>query len=127
MTILPAIEADTVDAFFADPPFNLKKDYGGGVDDNLSEDEYLAWCAHLSGRRILLSLQPAEVEHFARSAPRLFGNDLSSLDRHREFELPADTRASASLTLLPTLLYEGKTQGVPTNPHTYSDLSALRW
>ena len=44
MTILPAIEADTVDAFFADPPFNLKKDYGGGVDDNLSEDEYLAWC-----------------------------------------------------------------------------------
>lgn len=44
MTVLPALEDRSVDTFFADPPFNLKKDYGGGVDDDLTEDEYLTWC-----------------------------------------------------------------------------------
>ena len=44
MAILPEIESGIADTFFADPPFNLKKDYGIGVMDDLSEDEYLAWC-----------------------------------------------------------------------------------
>ena len=44
MTVLPALPSQSVDTLFADPPFNLKKDYGGGIDDDLTEDEYLAWC-----------------------------------------------------------------------------------
>ena len=44
LTVLPAIPSGSVDTFFADPPFNLNKDYGGGINDDLSEDEYFAWC-----------------------------------------------------------------------------------
>ncbi len=44
MQILPLIEADSIDTFFADPPFNLGKDYGAGVGDDLPEDGYLVWC-----------------------------------------------------------------------------------
>lgn len=34
---------ESVDLLFADPPFNLKKDYGQGISDNLSPEEYLSW------------------------------------------------------------------------------------
>src|SRR5579859_2945687 len=35
---------DTFDLVFADPPFNLGKDYGKTISDSLQEEEYLAWC-----------------------------------------------------------------------------------
>lgn len=44
LEVLPRIEAGTVDMVFADPPFNLGKDYKNGRSDSLAEDEYLAWC-----------------------------------------------------------------------------------
>ena len=44
MKVLPKLEAETVDTIFADPPFNLKKDYGRRADDDRSEDKYLDWC-----------------------------------------------------------------------------------
>ena len=37
------MEAGSVDLVFADPPFNLKKDYGEHIDDNLDDDDYVAW------------------------------------------------------------------------------------
>lgn len=43
MDLLPAIKDASVDTVFADPPFNLDKQYGKKVDDNLSEKAYLAW------------------------------------------------------------------------------------
>lgn len=42
--ILPALEPESFDLIFCDPPFNLGKDYGSDVNDDLSEDEYLRWC-----------------------------------------------------------------------------------
>lgn len=45
MRVLPSIESETVDLIFADPPFNLGKDYGKKVNDQLAEHEYLEWCA----------------------------------------------------------------------------------
>ena len=42
---LPEIGDTSVDLVFADPPFNLGKDYGNGVSDSLTEDEYLEWCS----------------------------------------------------------------------------------
>jgi len=33
----------SVDCIFADPPFNLDKNYGGSVDDNLDCADYLTW------------------------------------------------------------------------------------
>lgn len=44
MTVLPHIRAETVDTVFADPPFNLGKQYGKGVNDDLPDHEYLQWC-----------------------------------------------------------------------------------
>ena len=44
MTVLPLIPAESVDTIFADPPFNLRKDYGDNFDDNLSDEEYVEWC-----------------------------------------------------------------------------------
>lgn len=38
------MDSESVDCFFADPPFNLNKDYGPKVNDNLDEEQYLAWC-----------------------------------------------------------------------------------
>lgn len=44
LDILPEIHSETIDCVFADPPFNLDKDYGNGYDDNKPEDEYFDWC-----------------------------------------------------------------------------------
>lgn len=42
--LLGLIEDESVDCVFADPPFNLDKEYDDGVDDNKSFSKYLSWC-----------------------------------------------------------------------------------
>jgi site-specific DNA-methyltransferase (adenine-specific) len=44
LRILPKIRSETVDTVFADPPFNLNKQYGLESTDRRSEKEYLEWC-----------------------------------------------------------------------------------
>jgi site-specific DNA-methyltransferase (adenine-specific) len=44
LKVLPFIKDETVDTVFADPPFNLGKEYGKSTNDLKEEDEYLAWC-----------------------------------------------------------------------------------
>lgn len=44
LDILPLIQSDTIDTIFADPPFNLAKNYGSKVNDELPDDRYLNWC-----------------------------------------------------------------------------------
>ena len=71
LDILPHIEDETVDTVFADPPFNLAKEYGARVNDDIPEREYVAWCKAwlVHCERILkpgggaFRLQPAQVEH----------------------------------------------------------------
>lgn len=41
--ILPQLAVE-LDLVFADPPFNIGKDYGEGVDDNLPLEQYYQWC-----------------------------------------------------------------------------------
>ena len=41
--LLPTIASESVDCVFADPPFNLNKDYGKRVNDNLEGSKYLEW------------------------------------------------------------------------------------
>ncbi|MBI4871409.1 MAG: site-specific DNA-methyltransferase [Candidatus Riflebacteria bacterium] len=44
LRLLAAVATDSVDCVFADPPFNLGKDYGRGTGaDELAERDYLAW------------------------------------------------------------------------------------
>lgn len=44
MTILQNIKDKSVDLIFADPPYNLGKDYGNGSDSWENKSEYLNWC-----------------------------------------------------------------------------------
>ncbi len=44
LKILPNVIDSCIDTVFADPPFNLNKDYGDKSNDNLPDAEYLAWC-----------------------------------------------------------------------------------
>ena len=44
MSILPYIKDKTIDLIFADPPYNLGKDYGNGSDNWEDKSEYLSWC-----------------------------------------------------------------------------------
>ena len=44
LNVLKAIEDDSVDMVFADPPFNLNKDYGEDIKDDVSKSEYIQWC-----------------------------------------------------------------------------------
>jgi site-specific DNA-methyltransferase (adenine-specific) len=44
LQLLKVMDPESVDLVFADPPFNLGKDYGKNVNDLLAEEEYLAWC-----------------------------------------------------------------------------------
>ena len=44
--LLRDIPDDCVDLIFADPPFNLGKNYGKNISDELKAEEYLAWSRH---------------------------------------------------------------------------------
>lgn len=44
LELLRGLDDNSVDTVFADPPFNLGKDYGKGVRDDLAQRDYLDWC-----------------------------------------------------------------------------------
>lgn len=44
LEVLRQIPSETVDLAFADPPFNLGKQYTSRIDDALASHEYLDWC-----------------------------------------------------------------------------------
>ncbi len=44
MELLPLLRSETVNTVFADPPFNLGKDYKNGFNDRIVHEEYFAWC-----------------------------------------------------------------------------------
>ena len=43
MKVMKTIPANTIDMIFADPPFNLGKEYDLGIDDHLATTNYLNW------------------------------------------------------------------------------------
>ncbi|WP_206138676.1 site-specific DNA-methyltransferase [Stenotrophomonas sp. ASS1] len=44
MSMLSRLESNSVDLAFADPPFNLGKEYASKINDDLASHEYVAWC-----------------------------------------------------------------------------------
>lgn len=44
LELLGRLRSESVDCVFADPPFNLGKDYKNGFDDRLGEAHYFEWC-----------------------------------------------------------------------------------
>ncbi|WP_252225492.1 DNA methyltransferase [Clostridium sp. ZBS2] len=43
LEVMKSIPDESVDLVFADPPFNLNKVYGDGINDYVSEQEYIGW------------------------------------------------------------------------------------
>ena len=80
MDVLAGIKDGVIDTVFADPPFNLGKDYGNGADkDNLHREEYLAWsyrwideCLRVvkPGGAIFIYILPQWGFHFAAHLER---------------------------------------------------------
>ena len=74
---LRSLPADSADLVFADPPFNLRKNYGPGVSDDLMNHKYLEWsfawideCARvLRQGGSTNALQLAEMVHRIRRTP----------------------------------------------------------
>lgn len=44
LKVLPCIKNDIIDTVFADPPFNLGKEYGKNCNDQKPDEAYLQWC-----------------------------------------------------------------------------------
>lgn len=44
LKLMSTMESSSVDMIFADPPFNLNKEYGSKVNDKRTDKEYLQWC-----------------------------------------------------------------------------------
>jgi site-specific DNA-methyltransferase (adenine-specific) len=44
LKIIPNLKSGTFDCIFADPPFNLGKNYNNGYKDCLRQQDYLKWC-----------------------------------------------------------------------------------
>ena len=74
LRVLPEIQDGVIDCVFADPPFNLGKNYGNGFDDDVSESVYFAWCHHWiseccrvlkDGGAIFIYATPELAVHFA--------------------------------------------------------------
>lgn len=84
LKITPQLADESIDLFFADPPFNLGKNYGKGINDSLKDEEYLAWCEAWikEGVRLLkpggafylfnLPRWNIELGHFLNNAGMLF-------------------------------------------------------
>lgn len=70
----------TVDTVFADPPFNLGKEYRSGTNDKLSDAEYVKWCKTWIGECVRV-LKPGGAI-FLYNLPKwnvIFGAYLSEL------------------------------------------------
>ncbi len=44
LEVLPSIPDASIDLIFADPPYNIGKDFNGRKDKWASEEDYLTWC-----------------------------------------------------------------------------------
>jgi site-specific DNA-methyltransferase (adenine-specific) len=52
LKFLSVLPDESVDLVFADPPFNLGKEYGEGVNDQMEADKYLIWSQRWLGESI---------------------------------------------------------------------------
>lgn len=55
LDFMSRIKSESVDCIFADPPFNLGKDYKNSFRDKVKQEEYYEWCREwiLEGARML--------------------------------------------------------------------------
>ena len=44
LEVMRGLDAGSIDLAFADPPFNLEKEYTSKIDDSKADHDYLEWC-----------------------------------------------------------------------------------
>lgn len=44
LAVLPSVRSASIDTVFADPPFNIGKEYRDNTDDQRPSGEYIGWC-----------------------------------------------------------------------------------
>jgi site-specific DNA-methyltransferase (adenine-specific) len=54
LDLLPTVDDESMDCIFADPPFNLNKNYGSKSNDNLAEERYINWSYQWLGECVRL-------------------------------------------------------------------------
>lgn len=80
MKVLPGLADEVADTIFADPPFNLGKQYGENTNDKLPDEHYLEWCRAWVGECVRI-LKPGG-SFFLYNLPKwnvLLGAHLNSL------------------------------------------------
>ena len=82
MAVLPQIRDEVVDTVFADPPFNLGKEYGKSYDDLQSDNYYLSWCKGWM-KECVRTIKPGGA-FFLYNLPKwnIFSSDSRGLDQH---------------------------------------------
>src|SRR5215217_2717052 len=83
LKLLDAIKSESIHCVFADPPFNLKKEYRNGFKDDLEEPRYLKWSFEWIDECVRV-LAPGGTL-FIYSLPRWAYLFASHLDRLMEF------------------------------------------
>ncbi len=115
MAVLPFIKDEVADTVFADPPFNLGKQYGSRSNDELTDSAYVVWCKEWI-RESCRVLKPGG-SLFLYNLPKwniLLGaylarnwDDFPALDCRRDQRMPSDPRPAAPQPLQPALLLQG--------------------
>lgn len=98
LDILPQLRSEIADTIFADPPFNLGKEYGSSSSDNRTDQEYLEWCQAWISECVRL-LKPGGAL-FLYNLPKwnlLLGSFLSA--QHLEFRHWVAVEISACLPI----------------------------
>lgn len=81
--VLEQMADNSVDLIFADPPFNLAKEYGFGFNDAISEQEYLEWTEQWLTECVRV-LKPGGA-FFVYNIPHWSTHISNILDRHLNF------------------------------------------
>ncbi|HYK62853.1 MAG TPA: DNA methyltransferase [Bryobacteraceae bacterium] len=90
MNLFAALKDECVDTVFADPPFNLGKDYGAGAGSHeLKTEDYLRWCRSWMDEAVRVVRPGGAIFYLQSSAMGLPSG--GSLGIHRD-EFPASAR-----------------------------------
>ena len=84
LEVLPAIESESVDLVFADPPFNLNKFYGNGINDKKKDVEALIqFCKFAPSKVNLIEYNPIDDGEFKQATNEVLENYINTLEKNR--------------------------------------------
>jgi site-specific DNA-methyltransferase (adenine-specific) len=84
LSLMQELQDESVDLIFADPPFNLDKKYESGINDKISDSEYLIWTEKWVMECIRLLKKGGAI--FIWNLPKWNTYISSLLNRHLEFK-----------------------------------------